>query len=55
MSSRATMGCQVPEGGPFLSDPGRRHADAKTSGGKSLKIIVIYIFDKTKPLATPAP
>ncbi|OAF06163.1 cupin [Bradyrhizobium centrolobii] len=29
--------------------------DAKTHGDKPLKIIGIYIFDKTKPLATPAP
>ncbi|OKO72072.1 cupin domain-containing protein [Bradyrhizobium sp. AS23.2] len=29
--------------------------DAKTHGDKSLKIIGIYIFDKTKPLASPAP
>jgi quercetin dioxygenase-like cupin family protein len=29
--------------------------DAKTHGDKSLKIIGIYIFDKSKPLATPAP
>ncbi|MFT4120353.1 cupin domain-containing protein [Bradyrhizobium sp.] len=28
--------------------------DAKTHGEKPLKILGIYIFDKTKPLATPA-
>ncbi|MET4387710.1 quercetin dioxygenase-like cupin family protein [Bradyrhizobium sp. F1.4.3] len=29
--------------------------DAKTHGDKPLKIMGIYIFDKTKPLASPAP
>jgi quercetin dioxygenase-like cupin family protein len=29
--------------------------DAKVSGDKPLKIMAIYIVDKTKPLATPAP
>ncbi|MEK9284221.1 MULTISPECIES: cupin domain-containing protein [unclassified Bradyrhizobium] len=29
--------------------------DAKTHGDKSLKVLGIYIVDKTKPLATPAP
>ena len=29
--------------------------DAKVHGDKALKIIGIYIVDKTKPLATPAP
>jgi quercetin dioxygenase-like cupin family protein len=34
--------------------PGVPH-DAKVSGDKPLKFIGIYIVDKTKPLATPAP
>lgn len=29
--------------------------DAKTHGDKSLKVLGIYIVDKTKPLASPAP
>jgi quercetin dioxygenase-like cupin family protein len=29
--------------------------DAKVSGDKPLKVLAIYIVDKTKPLATPAP
>jgi quercetin dioxygenase-like cupin family protein len=34
--------------------PGVPH-DAKVAGDKPLKFIGIYIVDKTKPLATPAP
>jgi quercetin dioxygenase-like cupin family protein len=34
--------------------PGVPH-DAKTIGDKPLKFIGIYVVDKTKPLATPAP
>jgi len=29
--------------------------DAKTSGDKPLKVLTVYIVDKTKPLASPAP
>src|SRR5215475_14037611 len=29
--------------------------DAKVSGDKPLKVLTVYIVDKTKPLATPAP
>lgn len=29
--------------------------DAKTHGDKSLKVLGIYVVDKTKPLASPAP
>lgn len=29
--------------------------DAKVSGDKPLKVLGIYVVDKTKPLATPAP
>ncbi|WP_249122974.1 MULTISPECIES: cupin domain-containing protein [unclassified Bradyrhizobium] len=29
--------------------------DAKVHGDKALKVLGIYIVDKTKPLATPAP
>ena len=34
--------------------PGVPH-DAKTSGDKPLKFIGIYVVDKSKPLASPAP
>jgi hypothetical protein len=29
--------------------------DAKTSGDKPLKVLTVYIVDKTGPLASPAP
>ncbi|MBB5048643.1 quercetin dioxygenase-like cupin family protein [Rhodopseudomonas rhenobacensis] len=29
--------------------------DAKVHGDKSAKVIAVYVVDKTKPLATPAP
>jgi quercetin dioxygenase-like cupin family protein len=29
--------------------------DAKVSGDKSLKVLGVYVVDKTKPLASPAP
>ncbi len=29
--------------------------DAKVHGDKSLKVLGIYVVDKTKPLASPAP
>ncbi len=29
--------------------------DAKVSGDKPLKVLAVYIVDKSKPLATPAP
>ena len=29
--------------------------DAKVSGDKALKVLGIYVVDKTKPLASPAP
>ena len=29
--------------------------DAKTHGDKSLKVLAVYVVDKTKPLASPAP
>jgi quercetin dioxygenase-like cupin family protein len=37
---------QIPAGTPH---------DAKVSGDKALKFIGIYVVDKTKPLASPAP
>jgi quercetin dioxygenase-like cupin family protein len=47
---------------PFRLKPGDSYAipagavhDAKTIGDKPFKFIGIYIVDKTKPLATPAP
>lgn len=41
-------------GDSYLIPAGVVH-DAKTHGDKSLKIIGIYVYDKTKPLAAPAP
>ena len=29
--------------------------DAKVSGDKALKVLAVYVVDKSKPLATPAP
>ena len=29
--------------------------DAKVSGDKPLKVLGVYVVDKTKPLASPAP
>ena len=29
--------------------------DAKASAGKPLKVLAVYVVDKSKPLATPAP
>ena len=29
--------------------------DAKVHGDKALKVLAVYVVDKTKPLATPAP
>jgi hypothetical protein len=29
--------------------------DAKVHGDKALKVITVYVVDKTKPLASPAP
>ena len=37
---------QIPAGVPH---------DAKTSGDKPLKVMAVYVVDKNKPLATPAP
>ncbi len=41
-------------GDSYVIPAGTVH-DAKTHGDKALKILGIYIYDKTKPLATPAP
>ncbi|MDH2345241.1 cupin domain-containing protein [Bradyrhizobium sp. SSUT77] len=45
---------QLKAGDSYVIPAGVVH-DAKTHGDKSLKIMGIYIFDKTKPLASPAP
>jgi oxalate decarboxylase/phosphoglucose isomerase-like protein (cupin superfamily) len=37
---------QIPAGTPH---------DAKASAGKPLKVLAVYVVDKSKPLATPAP
>lgn len=41
-------------GDSYLIPAGVVH-DAKVHGDKPLKVIAVYIVDKTKPLATPAP
>jgi hypothetical protein len=41
-------------GAAGLSPEGENH-DAKVHGDKALKVLGIYIVDKTKPLASPAP
>jgi quercetin dioxygenase-like cupin family protein len=41
--------------GESYSIPAGAVHDAKVHGDKPLKILGIYIVDKTKPLATPAP
>ena len=41
--------------GDSYSIPAGAVHDAKVHGDKALKILGIYIVDKTKPLATPAP
>ena len=41
-------------GDSYQIPPGAIH-DAKVSGDKPLKVLGIYVVDKTKPLATPAP
>ncbi|MCK1541527.1 cupin domain-containing protein [Bradyrhizobium sp. 179] len=43
---KAGDSCQIPAGAVH---------DAKTHGDKSLKVLGIYVVDKTKPLASPAP
>jgi quercetin dioxygenase-like cupin family protein len=41
--------------GDSYSIPAGAVHDAKVHGDKALKILGIYVVDKTKPLATPAP
>jgi len=43
---KAGDSCQIPT---------RIVHDAKVSGDKPLKVLGIYIVNKTRPLATPAP
>jgi quercetin dioxygenase-like cupin family protein len=45
---------KVKAGESYQIPAGEIH-DAKASGDKPLKVLAIYIVDKTKPLATPAP
>src|ERR1700760_3083875 len=41
--------------GDFWAIPAGIAHDAKASGGKPLKVLAVYVVDKSKPLATPAP
>ena len=41
--------------GDSYSIPAGAVHDAKVHGDKSLKVLGVYVVDKTKPLATPAP
>jgi quercetin dioxygenase-like cupin family protein len=45
---------RVKAGESYQIPAGEIH-DAKAAGDKPLKVLAIYIVDKTKPLATPAP
>jgi quercetin dioxygenase-like cupin family protein len=45
---------KVKAGESYQIPAGEIH-DAKASGDKPLKLLTIYIVDKTKPLASPAP
>src|ERR1700742_4020030 len=45
---------KVKAGESYQIPAGQIH-DAKAAGDKHLKVLAIYIVDKTKPLATPAP
>ena len=45
---------QIKAGDSWAIPAGTPH-DAKASGGKPLKVLAVYIVDKSKPLATPAP
>jgi quercetin dioxygenase-like cupin family protein len=45
---------QIKVGDSWTIPAGTPH-DAKASASKPLKVLAVYIVDKTKPLATPAP
>jgi quercetin dioxygenase-like cupin family protein len=45
---------QIKAGDSWTIPAGVAH-DAKASGGKPLKVLAVYVVDKAKPLATPAP
>ena len=47
-------GLRVKAGESYQIPAGEIH-DAKAAGDKPLKVLAIYIVDKAKPLATPAP
>jgi len=40
---------------PGIETPAGVVHDAKVHGDKSAKVIAVYVVDKTKPLASPAP
>jgi len=41
-------------GDSYMIPAGRAH-DANVHGDKALKVLGVYVVDKTKPLASPAP
>ena len=45
---------RVKAGDSWVIAPGIPH-DAKVVGDKPFKLLAVYVVDKTKPLATPAP
>jgi oxalate decarboxylase/phosphoglucose isomerase-like protein (cupin superfamily) len=45
---------QIKAGDSWVIPAGAAH-DAKASAGKPLKVLAVYVVDKSKPLATPAP
>jgi hypothetical protein len=38
-----------------MTSPAGTPHDAKVHGDKALKVLGVYVVDKTKPLASPAP
>jgi quercetin dioxygenase-like cupin family protein len=41
-------------GDGFIVPPGKKH-DARNTGAQTMKLAVVYLVDKDKPMATPAP
>jgi quercetin dioxygenase-like cupin family protein len=41
-------------GDGFIVPPGKKH-DARNTGTQTMKLSVVYLVDKDKPMATPAP
>ena len=45
---------KVKPGDGFIVPAGAKH-DAKNTGSKPMKVVAVYVVEKGKPLATPAP